>query len=417
MAVKESRRAISLIAVLVTLVIVILATISVASTLVAVRATEDRKRSEEDLDRANAVIDKAAVTAATREELQGFKMTKTRTEFLEPLAKYYEEFLEAHKNDPVPSAEVAAAHFRLAGLYAKLGSMKSVPTLNEGHNYLAKMQEAGIDPETYPSPSEYAMGVAEPREWMLLRGASMQEMRDHGGKLFFALTQSIITFNHIVDEYPDALVPRYELATALGYSAAMQDALGRKREAATAWRRARTVLESLVRDQPTAEKFKRRLGEANIALGESQQESDNHDDAIASYTKAVEIFTDLTAADPKNESDASSLESARKSLEELQSAAPAAEVAASPESPDDAAPAGDEPADQQPDASVASTPDEDPQSADGPPAGTDAPETPGDSRDDADAATDAPADDEAATEEPAQEEPAEEEPADAPSNG
>jgi type II secretory pathway pseudopilin PulG len=386
----SARQGMSLIAILVTLVIVVLATISVASTFVAVRATEQRQRATEDLAQASKVIDHALITAANRKELQGFKMSKTRREFLDPMVDYYVSYIEAHKDDPVPTAEVGRAHFRLAGTYAKLGSLKSVPALNAGHVYLNDMLEAGIDPETFPRVTEYAMGVAEPTEWIRLRGASMKEMQSHGFKLLVAISQSIITFEEILLVHPDAVIPREEIATVLGYSAAMQGSVGRRFPAVGLWSQARDVLESLVRDQPENAEYKSRLADILIALGKLQGAIKKESEAIASYDKAVGILMELAAADPDNETIAANLESSTKELEKLRAAPPRAVVAASPESPEAPAPSPDEAADGQTEP-VEATADDQPD-ADNPPLAD---------ADEKEAAPDESANDEAVPEDPA----------------
>ncbi len=107
-------------------------------------------------------------------------MAKVRDELLSPALAYYEEYTQAHMADEIVPPEVAAAQFRTAGLYAKMGSNKSIPSLTAGMLTIDKLRSAKVDPDTYPSLEECAMGIAAPEEWIALRGASMKEIGAHG---------------------------------------------------------------------------------------------------------------------------------------------------------------------------------------------------------------------------------------------
>ncbi|MGD9723235.1 MAG: hypothetical protein AB7O59_18620 [Pirellulales bacterium] len=339
-AAPESRRAISLATVLLSLVFVVLATVAGASTFVAIRATEARKKAAEDFQRASQIVEQCALSSAKTEGLQGFKMSKTREALLKPLLAYYEAYAAAHANDAVPSAEVAEAHFRIAGLQAKLGSMKSVPALGAGLIYLRKMDQAGIDPETFPSAEECAMGIAAPQEWMQLKGASFKEMAQHGGKMLITMAQGTVTFREILRNHPTAVKPREELATFLKYAAAIQEFARRRQQALAQWTQARDVLDSLLREQPGNSQYKSRLAEAQAAMGKLQKEQKNADEALQSYERALALREELASSAPDDKALAADVEAVKKELDKLRAEAPAmaaakakaaaAELAASP---------------------------------------------------------------------------------------
>ena len=327
---SADRRAVSLLAILVSLVIVVLSAIAVASTFVAIRATEARKQAVDDFDKATQAVDKItmAVAAASNNELKGYKMDPLRRSLLQPALDFYQGYAQAHTNDKELSPKVPKAHFYAAGLHAKLGSMKSVESLNQGVVYLDKMKKAKIDPETYPSLQNTAMKVAAPNEWMLLKGASFSDMRPHGMRLFFAIQGAILTYKDLRKEYPQAVQPRDELSSALKYSALMQGSLGRSQQALSTWLAVREVLETLVRDQPANADYKARLAEAMVGAARLQRAAKDSEAAIKSYEDAIQIREQLAAAAPDDKALAESLATTKKDLEKLKSSPPPAQAAA-----------------------------------------------------------------------------------------
>jgi tetratricopeptide (TPR) repeat protein len=322
-----------------------LGTLAAGSTMVALRATKARERAEADLARASAAVGELAEGIAHSEELKGFRMAKARDELLQPALAYYEGYSQAHLGDEVPHPEVAAAQFRVAGLYAKMGSNKSIPALTAGMITIDKLRNAKVDPDTYPSLEESAMGIAAPEEWIALRGASMKEMGQHGIKLLFGLNTAIGQYAHVNREFPEAIGPREELANLFGYSGAFQARAGRRKEGLGQMSQARGHLESLLASQPGNPKYQARMADLCVLMGAAQKADKDTDAAMASYDKAVQLREALSAASPDDTELAAQLESAKKELDKLKSAAPA-KVAAAPETKqpaDDNPPAADNP--------------------------------------------------------------------------
>jgi tetratricopeptide (TPR) repeat protein len=330
---RVDRRAFSVLAVILSLLVVALATIAVASTLVAIRAKEANKKATSDLEQAERALDGLVVAAATREELKGFKMNAARDELIKPAAAYYEAYVAAHKDDVPPRPDVAEAYLRLAGLQAKLGSTKSVASLNGGITYIDKLIEAGVDPETYPSVEECAMKVAAPNEWLMVKGATFNALPKHAAQLFFAISGAIMTFEDAHKKFPEAVKPRDELARVLAYSAQFQVRQRRYEEGLSQWSQARDMLETLVKDRPANVDYQRRLLDALIGTAQLQKRLQKTEEARATYERAIQVAEKLAAAQPDDKGIAAQLETAKKDLASLPASAPAAEVAASPESP------------------------------------------------------------------------------------
>lgn len=335
----SSRRGISISTILVSLLIVVLAVLAGASTVVALRATKARQKAEEDFARSQATLDALVKEIANHPELKGFKMLKLRDSLLKPALAYYESYVQAHAADEVPPLNAPAAQFRVAGLHAKMGSGKSVPALASALVMIDKLRQAKLDPDTYPSMQECAMGIAAPEEWIMLKGASMKEMQAHAPKLVFGLGGAMVQYGQINREFPQAIRPRDELAQIYMYSGALQARAGRRKEGLAQLGQSRTYLEGLVREQPGNSDFQRRLADVCMIIGDTEKRQKNNEAATAAFEKAVEVREALAAANPDDQEMAEQLAAAKKSLDSVKSAGPATVAAA---------PAGAPPADTAP---------------------------------------------------------------------
>ncbi len=328
------RQAVSLLAVFVSLVVVVLVTIAVASTIVAVRATEARQRAAADLEQAVRAIDRATLAAATNEDLQDYKMSSARQALLEPILEYYQSYVDAHKNDPVTTPELAAAHYRIAGLHAKLGSMKSIEAMNAGTVCVLEMLQADVDPETLPSLQHWAMDVAAPNEWLRIKGATFTNLPKHAARLFVSLQSAKNRFIDAHRAAPDAVRPRDELANLRKYTAMFLERQNQRPRALGEWSDAAELLETLVRDQPANTDYQARLAEALVATGKLQAREQDTDAAVKSFQRTVELLEQLLAAAPQDEALAKDLETAQNELAKVLAAAVASEPAA--DEPDNA---------------------------------------------------------------------------------
>jgi type II secretory pathway pseudopilin PulG len=320
---SSERRAISLLAILVTLVIVILATLCAASTLVAMRATAARDRAEADAKSAAQAVEKMVKAAATHNDLKGYKLDAARKAVLEPALAYYQGYASEHANDVPASPAVAGAHFHAAGIQARMGLMDSVGSLGQGIMQLGRLHTAKTDPEEYPSVQECAMQVTPANEWMMLKGASFSDMRKHGTNLFFTLTRGVVEYQNANIEHPRAVRPRNELAVLLSASAKMQSTLGRSKEALGLSTRAVGLLDSLVKDDPANTDYKVRLAQTLAETGKLQKTAKDNAAAAESYRRAIEIREELLAANPGDATLTADLKAAKSELAKIKPAAPA----------------------------------------------------------------------------------------------
>jgi hypothetical protein len=342
MGCPSSRRGISVSTILLSLLIVVLAVLAGASTVVALNAMKGRQKAEEDFARSQATLDALVKEIANHPDLKGFKMLKVRDSLLKLALTYYESYVQAHAADEVPPLNAPAAQFRIAGLYAKMGSSKSVPALAAALVMINRLREAKVDPDTYPGMNECAMGIAKPEEWIMLKGATMKEMRDHAPKLVFGLSGAMVQYNQVNREFPQAIRPRDELAQVYMYAGALQARVGRREEGLGQLNRSRTYLESLVRDQPGNSEFQTRLADVCVLVGDLEKRKKNNEGAAAAFERAVQLREPLAAASPDDKELAAQLAAAQKSLESVKGAGSETVAAAPPDAkPAEAAPAGD----------------------------------------------------------------------------
>lgn len=320
------RRGISLVAILVSIVIVLLATAATLSTLVARRAIAQRDRATEDFEKAFGTIDEIVRAAAASNDLKGFKMTATREALLNPALNYYQAYAQAHLNDDPPIPTVVDAQLHSAGLQAKLGSMKSTDSITQSMQYFGKLNKAKVDPETYPSMIGTTMRIAQPSDWMVLKGAGFDDLPKHGLKLLMAINMGVVTFRDIAKDSPQAIRPREDLAGLLAASGMLQGQFRRNKEALVQVTQAIQIMETLVRDRPADEEYKNQLAGALVNAARLQKAVKDIPAAKESYQKAIEIRQQQIAAKPDDKALAAEIETAKTELAKL----PAVEQAAAP---------------------------------------------------------------------------------------
>jgi predicted Zn-dependent protease len=144
-------------------------------------------------------------------------------------------------------------------------------------------------------------------------------------------TGGITTFDQLAKEHPQVTSFRSDLAGLRRTSAILFSNIAYatsqasfRRQSLTAWLQARDVLETLVRDQPANVDFKSRLVEALLAAAKMQKADGARDEAIANYTRAVELRQQLAAAAPENETFQKDLAIVQRDLEKLKAAPVAA---------------------------------------------------------------------------------------------
>jgi len=323
------RRGISLVAILVSIVIVLLATAATLSTLVARRAIAERDRATEDFEKAFGTIDEIVRAAAASNDLKGFKMMATRESLLNPALNYYQAYAQAHLNDDPPIPAVVDAQLHAAGLQAKLGSMKSTDSITQSMQYYGKLNKAKVDPETYPSMIGTTMKIAQPSDWMVLKGRRLRRSAEawiqaadgdqHGGRDFPRYLQGFSSSD------PPSRGPGGP-AGGLGHAArAVPPRQGSTRPGHSS-------------DCGHGDPGPRSAGRGGIQepvgpdLGQRRATAENTKDipaAKASYQKAIEIREQQIAASPDDKALASELETAKTELAKL----PAVEQAAAPAEP------------------------------------------------------------------------------------
>ncbi len=323
---------------LVTLVVVALLTMAIVAGLVAVRADRLSKQAEENLAKsqkdfalANQMIDRSLVNLMADSRVKD--SVKLREQLLKPYLDYYQAFIGAHTGDERYLGEISTAHFHIAALQAKLRAKGAIASLGQGVSFLNQLKNSGADPTTLPSVQESAFQFTAPGDWNPVRDANAQA-EVMGMLMTFGAANS--TIDSLVAEYPQVPSFRNDQAglgrtvgtlTTLMSAVAPADMREQLRgQGQAAWLKTRNALESLAKEQPNNVDYKTRLIEALVALGKAQR-SKSRDEAIANYTRAVELREQLAAGAPTDEALKKELESLKGDLERMKASRPAAKAA------------------------------------------------------------------------------------------
>jgi len=336
------RRGISLAAIAVSFLLVAAITAAAGTTLVAIRMIDERNKLETQYNDSAMALDQIVHAAATTSRLKGPANIKAREEIFAPAIAYYKKIADKVSSPERPDElpEIASARFHLAALQAKTGQAASAQMLNQGVEALAMMDKAGLPPEQFPKLTPL-MGMTEPLNWILVKDAKPE---DHAMVLVFMISKATGQFRALKDKHPQSIGFREDLVTVNLASAALQSqAKARVPWALTAWKEARDVLETLVRDQPGNVTYQQQLAQCLTDLAACEQREGKTADAAVNYKRAVEVRQQMVDANPEDKDLAKALEAVKAQLAKLPAAAPAAPSDGAAEEPADAA--SEEPAD------------------------------------------------------------------------
>jgi hypothetical protein len=306
-----------------------MAAVAAGSSYYAVLAIQQRDRAEQDRAQTSQAMEALVSAAASSSKLKGPANAQAREEVLQPALKYYQELTDKYGGDEQMLPEVAKARLQLAALQAKLGSPTCVTSLGDGLQAIHRMLKVdSFAEEDYPGFQAIVLRVVAPTDWIQVK---TDDMAAYGVGLYFAIASGTDAYQQLADKYPKSVRFRDDLSALLQASAMLQSALpGRGNSAAASWVRARDVLETLVRDQPSNLEFQTRLADSltNAARLQATKEMDQ---ALVNMERAVEVRQRMADANPDDQSLAKDLATAKSILEKLEAKAASAKVASQEE--------------------------------------------------------------------------------------
>jgi hypothetical protein len=327
-------------------VFVVLLTVAVVSALIAVVAARQRTAAKHDFLLASDAMDQSLTTIFTNGKLK--ESESVRRDLLQPYLAYYEKFVQIHAGDDAYLAEAATAQFHVGALRAKLGIKPAAAALGEGFTILKRLKETSVDPQSYPSVQESALKLVPPPDWIGYKfGKSFSPIELLG--IMGTLGSGTMMFEELTKEHPEAINLRSDLAGLHRTTAVIMTSVGAmvkatggggspvspeqlRQQSLDAWLKSRNLLETLIKDQPTNADFKNRLVEALVGAAKAQQGTGARDEAIANYTRALELREQLATVTPPDEAQKKEMASIQRDLERLK-AAPVAVKAAPAEAP------------------------------------------------------------------------------------
>jgi tetratricopeptide (TPR) repeat protein len=294
--------------VLVSLLVVALATIAVGSTIVAKRASEARDRAKRDFAAASAGYDALVVAVATN-------VKPARKELLQPALDYYQKFTQSHAGDKDMLCELATAKFHMAALHAKLGSKEGVTAMTQGLGDLYEMTKVeNADPASFPSLQDSALKVTTPFEWFRVKEIDQK----YALQMTVAINRATDLYTSLAKKYPQHVPFRDNQSALLKSAALLQSQLpGASGRSLESWLRARDILETLVRDQPTNKDYQVRLAESLVNAARMQRTAKENEKATANLNRAIEVREQLAAANPDDKAIKQDLTVAKRDLERL----------------------------------------------------------------------------------------------------
>jgi hypothetical protein len=308
---------------LIALLLIGTATLAVGSTLVAMRAIDERDKAQADL--ANLSHAYGELTAAVA------SMKPAKKEVLQPVADYYQRYIQTHSGDAKITPALITAKLHLAALQVKLGSKEGVTYLAQAMtdlNGLAK--DPDLDPQTIPSLQGCTLRVAAPIEWAMVKGADQAYYLG----LMMAINNANGNYQRLSHDFPAVTSLRDDFSATLKVLALLQSQIAPDR-ALPMWVQGIPVNESLVKDQPQNADYNARLIECLVNAARLQKDKER-DQAVANLKRAVEVRQQLASAAPDDKTLQKELAKLKTELEKLEAApppaaeAPPAEPAAEP---------------------------------------------------------------------------------------
>lgn len=303
------------------------ATLAVGSTLVAMRAIDERDKAQADLaDLSQAYGQLTAAVASIK---------PAKKEVLQPVADYYQRYIQSHSGGAKPTPELIRAKLHMAAVQVKLGSKEGVTYLAQGMSdlgVLAKEENvASLDPLTVPSLQECTLKIAAPIEWAMVKGAD----QTYGIQMLMAIQSASNNYQKLSLRFPDVIALRDDLSATLKVLALINAQLSPKR-ALPYWDQSIVVNEELFKAQPQNADFGARLVESLVNTSRMQKDS-QRDQALANLKRAVEVRQQLASAAPDDKTLQKELDKLKTELAKLEAAPPPvvesapAEPAAEPE--------------------------------------------------------------------------------------
>ncbi len=163
----------------------------------AAQAERERLVAQENFRQTRTAVDDYFTTVSTNKLLDKLELSPLRQELLESAVTYYKGFTETHANDSELAAELAAAHLRLANVYADQGSSGWVDEFASVLDIVERLVNQGAD----------VSGWKGLREGVLFKNARAQPQVDtkNALRVFGLCNRAIPVWERLVESHPDVI--------------------------------------------------------------------------------------------------------------------------------------------------------------------------------------------------------------------
>ena len=216
----------------------------VGTTWQAIRATDAENTAKsnlvlanDNLSRARQAVDDYFTAISENILLREAGMEPLRKDLLESALQYYLGFAEQQADNPSVLGELAAAHERIAQIYAATGSTQWVAAFERSLNIIERLSREKIDPIRWADKLAGAFNyqgdapnVADPAEAMQVfqKGAQLYGTlaEAHPNVIAFQEELATVTFIvatiHFENGRPEQAIPNYERTTKSGSSSSVE---------------------------------------------------------------------------------------------------------------------------------------------------------------------------------------------------
>ena len=248
------------------------------------RESAERERAEANFLKAREAVDRYFTMVSENTLLDRPDLDGLRQELLEGALQYYEDFAQQRADDPQLRTELVAARFRIAQLRNAMGRADWLESVQRGIGTAEQLAMDGVDVSHH---SAWRAGIVTLSQNEQLSGEDTAVLP--------AFQKGAKVWETFVQRYPDVPGLQNDLATMyLVIGAAHDDPLA----SYASYKRAREILEGLVREYPATAGYRLRLAVLLHEFAFGLKSIGNLDRAKEEWRRSIDLLENLAAELP-----------------------------------------------------------------------------------------------------------------------
>jgi len=255
-----------------------------AAELARQRESVERLRADENFQRARQAVDDYFTAISENELLDEAGMESLRRELLEGALEYYLGFAEQQTDDPAVLGELAAAHSRIAQIYAATGSSDWPDAYSKCLDIVERLHREDADPAQWAGKLAGVFsyrGVDGPRTNRPLQALDVYQ-------------RGVVLYGKLVEAHPRVVAFQEELAVNHLVSAVIQVAIGQPQQAIPNLQHASGIWKKLMDDDPEQPLHALHFGEVYHNLARALSAAGRGQEAEATYRDTIQLLRDAS---------------------------------------------------------------------------------------------------------------------------